>query len=91
MKSLNKLKRNIARLELGGCVVLIVIGVWLVIGMLGAWLWPYSINTWLDYLGKPQENHLKVIQGFCIGLIPIFGAISIPLSLITFILMLFIK
>jgi hypothetical protein len=60
----------------------------LISGIIGAFLWPYSLNSWLLFIGK----HAKVLwwHGFILGVIPGFGAMSIPIAVITWIAMLFL-
>jgi len=66
--------------------VLIIVIAFTVNGCIGAFGWPYVINSWLLYCGKTTVvTHLT---GFIIGL-PL-GFISIPLSVITYIAMLFL-
>lgn len=69
-----------------------VVGAWVVIlvigAILGAWLWPYSLNTWLEYLGKAPV--VVWWHGVILGLIPFTGPLTIPVAVITWILMLFL-
>ena len=58
-------------------------------GLFGGFLFPYVINTWLDFAGKP-ENHIHYYQGFLLGLIPYVGQSSPALALITWLIFLFI-
>jgi len=55
---------------------------------LGAVFWPYTINTWLAYSGKPP--YVEWWMGGLMGLVPGLGQSCLPASLITFIIMLFI-
>lgn len=57
-------------------------------GIIGSIFFPYSINAWLKYFGKPEV--VTWWQGLFLGYIPYFGYLSIPLAFITFILMLFL-
>lgn len=57
-------------------------------GIVGAICWPYTINTWLIFLGK--EPSIVWWQGFLMGYVPFLGQVSIPASVITFVLMLFL-
>jgi len=66
--------------------LIIVIIMATVNGCIGAFGWPYVINSWLLYCGKTAV--VTNLTGFIIGL-P-FGFISIPLSVITYIIMLFL-
>jgi hypothetical protein len=55
---------------------------------LGALLWPYSINSWLEYSGK--DPVIEWWMGGLMGLVPGVGQSCIPAAFITFILMLFL-
>lgn len=55
---------------------------------IGALLWPYTINTWLIYSGKPPC--IEWWMGGLMGLLPGLGQACFPAAFITFILMLFI-
>ena len=56
--------------------------------IVGAWLWPYTLNTWLIYLGKTA----KIVwwHGVLLGFCPYIGHITIPVAAVTWILMLFL-
>jgi len=63
--------------------------VFLVLGAIpGAFLWPYTLNTWLHFLNKPES--IVWYHGVIIGFIPVLGQFTIPAAIITWILMLFI-
>lgn len=66
------------------CIIIMLLG-----AAIGAFTWPYTINTWLVYLGK--EPAILWWQGSLIGFVPYIGSISIPAAVITWILMLFIN
>jgi hypothetical protein len=55
---------------------------------IGAWLFPYTINSWLVFLGKTP----KVVwwHGALLGFAPFIGQLCIPLAVCTWILMLFL-
>lgn len=57
-------------------------------GIVGGFCWPYGINSWLVYLDKPPA--LGFWGGFLLGCLPVAGQCSIPLALITWVLMLFL-
>lgn len=59
-------------------IVMVAVG-----GILGGFLWPYTINTWLDWAGK--ESAIGFLSGFGVGCIPGFGLGCIPLAVITWI------
>lgn len=68
-----------------GCMVFIL----LISAAIGAFCWPYTINTWLDFAGKPQT--IVWWQGALLGFVPWLGQSSIPAAVITWILMLFLS
>ena len=55
---------------------------------IGAFTWPYTINTWLVFLGKAPA--IVWWQGSLLGFVPVLGHASIPAAVITFIIMLLI-
>lgn len=65
-----------------------ILTILLLSAMIGALVWPYVINSWLEFFGK-----VAVVvwwQGILIGFCPYIGQLGIPAAVITFILMLFI-
>ena len=56
--------------------------------LVGAFCWPYTINAWLVFLGKPAA--VVWWQGALLGLAPVTGWASIPAAVVTWILMLFL-
>ena len=63
--------------------------IFLVFGAIpGAFLWPYTLNTWLHFLNKPES--VVWWHGVIIGFIPVLGQFTIPAAIVTWILMLFI-
>ena len=71
-------------------IIYVIIGIliYLSSGLLGGILWPYSLNKILFMVEK--EPKVKFIHGFLLGLIPGFGTLCIPVSVIVFIISLFI-
>ena len=63
---------------LGMFVFLVVIS-----SIVGGFLWPYSINTWLLFVGKHPAVHFW--QGMLLGVIPYFGYDSNPVAVLTWI------
>ena len=55
---------------------------------IGAWLWPYSINTWLIFFDKTPQ--IVWWHGILLGFCPLIGQSTIPIAVITWILMLFL-
>ena len=55
---------------------------------IGAVTWPYTLNTWLLFLGKAPS--IVWWQGSLLSFCPVIGRFSIPAALITWILMLFL-
>jgi hypothetical protein len=80
-------RHNAAATALGanivGCFVIL-----LILSLVGAVCWPYTINTWLVFLGK--DPVIVWWQGMLLGFVPGLGQVSIPAAVITWILMLFI-
>ena len=62
--------------------------VMLILAIIGAFCWPYALNTWLTYLGK--EAMITWWQGAILGFLPVIGYLTIPVAVITWILMLFL-
>jgi len=58
--------------------------------LIGGFCWTYTINTWLDFIGK-SPNHIKFWQGAIIGFIPYIGQVSLPAAGATWIAQLFLK
>jgi hypothetical protein len=69
-----------------GCGLLILI--MLAFACLGGWLFPYTVNSWLEYAGK--EPQVKFWMGMIAGFVPGVGQLLIPAALITWMLMLFL-
>ncbi len=61
----------------------------LVYALLGAVCFPYAINAWLRFFGR--EGRVRWWQGLLIGLCPFIGTLSVPLAVLTFIILLFIS
>lgn len=70
---------------LGFGVLLVIFSIFGVIGMI---CWPYTINSWLVFMGKPPC--IVWWQGFLMGFAPVLGQISIPAMIMTWLLMLFL-
>lgn len=79
------MKGTIAAIGGFGIVLFMVLGISFAIG---AVLWPYTINTWLVYAGKPAS--IEWWMGGLIGLVPGLGQFSFPAAVITWIIMLFL-
>jgi hypothetical protein len=60
----------------------------LVSGIIGIFCWPYGINAWLTFAGKPAT--FQWYSGFLIGIIPIFGKFSIVFAVLTWIILMFL-
>jgi hypothetical protein len=71
----------------GGAGCLALIAVCLLSALVGMFPITYSVNSWLEWAGKPEV--FKLYHGFLIGLIPAFGFGSIPAAILTFILSFF--
>ena len=64
---------------------MLVAGVFISI-LVGTFLWPYTINSWMEHVGK--EGTVVWWQGALLGLVPILGPLSIPAAVVTWILLL---
>lgn len=69
---------------LSGIVTIVTIGM-----IIGAICWPYTINTWLEYAHK--EPTIVWWQGMLIGIVPGIGHAGLPLAVITWVAMMFLK
>jgi len=66
-----------------------VIGIALLVsGAIGALCWTYALNTWLVFFGKTIA--IAWWQGALIGFVPMVGQLSIPVAVVTWILMMFL-
>ena len=66
-------------------LVLIVLAI---SGLIGGFAWPYTLNTWLLFLGKTPL--VTFWNGVILGFVPFIGQASIPAVVVTWILMLFL-
>ena len=70
-----------------------MIGLWLAViafvAVVGGFLWPYTINSWLVYTGKPPS--VEFWHGALLGLVPGIGQSCIPAAVLTWIAFLFIS
>lgn len=69
-----------------GCGLLLL--VLAISGIIGMFCWPYTINSWLVFVGK--DPCIVWWQGFLIGYVPFLGQASVPALIITWILMMFL-
>lgn len=67
-----------------GCAYLLFIA--LIVFTVGSICWPYVITAWALYYGKTVV--IAWWQGGLIGLVPGVGQLAVPLTVITWILML---
>lgn len=70
---------------LGGTAVTI----FTVSALIGVFTWPYTINTWLLFVHK--DPAIVWWQGLLLGFVPGLGQLSLPLAVLTWIAMLFLK
>jgi hypothetical protein len=64
---------------------IVIIVITIILGL----CWCYTVNTWLIFFDKTPS--LKLWQGIIIGLIPYLDKLSVPITILTFILMFFIS
>lgn len=60
----------------------------LISAAIGAFVWPYTINAWLVFFGKPPG--VLWWHGALLGLVPGLGQFAAPLAIMTWVLMLFL-
>lgn len=77
---------SVERMTVYGGVLLFIMAIFAAVGAI---LWPYTINTWLIFFGKPAT--IKAWHGALLGFTPVIGQIMIPAAFITWVLMLFIS
>lgn len=58
------------------------------LAILGAWLWPYTLNTWLVFIGKPAS--IVWWQGALLGVAPYVSRMTIPAAIGTWFIFLFL-
>lgn len=56
--------------------------------LVGAYAWPYAINEWLMFAGRPVA--VEPWHGALIGLVPGFGQAALPAAVVTWVAMLFL-
>ncbi|MDD5651486.1 MAG: hypothetical protein PHF86_13910 [Candidatus Nanoarchaeia archaeon] len=84
---MSSLRATLAAMGLGcGGTISIGLGI---SAFIGAFCWPYAINTWLVFADK--DPVVLWWHGALIGLVPAFGQLSLPVTIITWIAMLFLK
>jgi hypothetical protein len=67
----------------------LMFGIFVAIFMLvGACCWTYSLNTWLVFFGK--QPVILWWHGALLGIVPFVGQASIPVAVVTWILMIFL-
>jgi len=69
-------------------IILLAVGILFGVLFLLGCCWDYAVSTWLVYLDKPDT--FEVWHGMLISLVPGFGQMSIPIVILTFLIMLFI-
>lgn len=77
---------SVKRVSGVGCVGFIVIMV--ICAAIGSIAWPYTINSWLHFVGKPET--VVWWQGALLGFCPIIGQLTLPAAFVTWILLMFI-
>lgn len=74
-----------AALSIGIVFTIVIL---LIFAAIGAVLWPYAINAWLVFLGKPAA--ILWWHGALLGFMPFIGQLTIPFAFVTWILMMFL-
>jgi hypothetical protein len=57
--------------------------------LIGSLCWPYVVNSWLGYFHK--DAHIVWWQGMLISFVPGLGQLAIPLTIVTWLLMIFLN
>jgi hypothetical protein len=57
--------------------------------IIGSFCWPYVINSWLVYFGKNAQ--IFWYHGLLISCVPGIGQLALPLTVVTWLLMLFLN
>lgn len=68
--------------------LILVVVILLICTLVGAWLWPYTINSWLEYAGR--EPCVVWWHGALLGFCPGVGQLTIPAAVLTWVLVLFL-
>lgn len=82
------MKRNRRRAATVADVLVVVMLLMFIGAIIGTVCWPYTINTWLVYAGKPPA--IAWWQGSLMGFVPLLGLASVPTAVLTWALMLFL-
>ena len=67
-------------------MVIVAVLVLAVFACLGGWLFPYTVNSWLEYADR--EPVIEFWHGAIVGFVPPFGQLLVPAAVVTWILML---
>ena len=57
-----------------------------IFGVLGMFLWPYTVNTWGEFINSDEGETWEPIgkkMGFLMGICPVVGQLGIPVAIIT--------
>lgn len=73
--------------SIGGGFLFVLVIMLLVVGVIGGVLWPYTINSWLEWNGHAPK--VTFWHGFGLSLVPVIGQFSIPAAAGTWIYSLF--
>lgn len=71
-----------------GAVIFAYFIVMLICAVLGGLVWPYVINSWLIFFGKPATA--AFYHGWALGFIPHLLSLGVMLAVCTFIFFLFV-
>lgn len=71
----------------GGGVLFVMVIMLLIVGVIGGVLWPYTINSWLEWNGHAPK--VTFWHGFGLSFVPVVGQFSIPVAVVTWVYSLF--
>jgi len=86
MRTHQSLFRALLELMFTNIIIFLVITIFC--SITGGFLWPYALNSWLIFAGKSTK--VTFLNGMLLGAIPVFGFLQFPITVITWIAMLFL-
>jgi len=70
-------------------IFLFIVFVLAINSMVGAVCWPYVVNTWLTYCHK--DSQIFWYHGILMSFVPGLGQLALPLTIATWLLMIFLN
>ena len=63
--------------------IALLLGIFLVCGVIGMFTWTYSVNKWCEILDRPERVGRGT--GFLLGICPLVGQFSVPVAIVTWV------